>query len=126
MYSRYELSIANTMMWIARGIATAVAIGFLALSVLTLVKGDGSRESLQVALFAVLAALAFAMVWRFPIAVAIPTSLAALWLASSGVGNATIPSYLPIVMMLPAFLSLGAWLRRSEYRVVTHYRDAEA
>lgn len=126
MYSRYEPSIAKTMMWIARGIATAIAAGLLMLSVLTLIKGDGSREIVSLSLLAFFSALAFALVWRFPIAAAILTSFATLWFVNSELVNTAIPDYLPIVMLLPAFLSLGAWLRRSEYRVVTRYRDAEA
>jgi hypothetical protein len=124
MYSRFEPKIANTMMWLARLTATTIAVALVVSGLRDLWSGSWSKSELWHVGSTFLAALAFLSIWRFEVVGAVLIGFAAVWATSHGLVRLGGPDYLMLLLFLPAGLSLGAWMRRTEYRVVSKYRKS--
>lgn len=125
MYSRFELKIATAMAWTARLATTVIAVGLLAVAVRLLIGDDGTFGGDSRGYYALLAAGAYVLVWRFPLACMGVIVFAAFRATRTDFATVGLPDYLSMFLLLPLFLSVGGWLRQREYMVVRSRRETD-
>jgi hypothetical protein len=121
MYSGYELSVANTMKWLARGIASIVATGILVFAIRRIINDPFASETAFEFVSFCIAAMAFVSIWRYEVFGTFLIGIVTLWLAYGLLAEMALPDYFFIALLTPAFLSLGGWMRRVEHRIISRY-----